>query len=67
MFLLMTCFAIRYHIFKSTYLFSLEQAGQNATALIHEATFEDCLHDEALEKRHCTISEAIDVGTRCVK
>lgn len=36
--------------------------GKNATILIHEATFEDCLHAEALTKRHSTVSEALKVA-----
>ncbi|CAL8301873.1 unnamed protein product [Merluccius merluccius] len=38
--------------------------GQNATLLIHEATLEDGLEDEAEEKRHSTTSQAIAVGMR---
>jgi ribonuclease Z len=39
-------------------------AGQNSDLLIHEATFEDSMLQEAIDKRHSTIGEAIDVGKR---
>ncbi|XP_072027819.1 zinc phosphodiesterase ELAC protein 2-like [Amphiura filiformis] len=42
----------------------LVQVGQNADVLIHEATLEDGMNEEAFEKRHSMISEAIDVGNR---
>lgn len=32
-------------------------AARNATLLIHEATFEDQLRDEAINKRHSTTGE----------
>lgn len=38
--------------------------GKGATLLIHEATFDDELAGEALAKRHCTTSEALDVASR---
>ncbi len=38
------------------------EAGRGANVLIHEATFEDELVDEAVSKAHCTTSEAIGVG-----
>ncbi|KAH8595842.1 hypothetical protein B0O99DRAFT_686368 [Bisporella sp. PMI_857] len=38
--------------------------GQNATLLIHEATFDDELCQDALAKNHCTTSEALDIGQR---
>ncbi|XP_037333350.2 zinc phosphodiesterase ELAC protein 2 isoform X2 [Pungitius pungitius] len=38
--------------------------GKNATLLIHEATLEDGLEDEAVEKRHSTTSQAIGIGMR---
>ncbi|XP_072339225.1 zinc phosphodiesterase ELAC protein 2 [Scyliorhinus torazame] len=41
---------------------ALVQAGQNANLLIHEATLEDGLEEEAVEKTHSTTSQAIDVG-----
>ncbi|KAG0093768.1 Zinc phosphodiesterase ELAC protein 2 [Podila epicladia] len=37
-------------------------AGQGATVLLHEATFEDDMVDEAIKKRHSTTKEAIEVG-----
>ena len=39
----------------------------NSTVLIHEATFEDAMMAEAIAKRHSTIGEAIQVGTKCVR
>ena len=39
-------------------------AGQNATWLIHEATFEDELHADAKAKRHCTITDALSVAAQ---
>lgn len=38
------------------------KASQGATVLIHEATFEDALVDEAIARNHSTTKEAIDVG-----
>uniref|UniRef100_A0AAQ4Q9V5 Zinc phosphodiesterase ELAC protein 2 n=1 Tax=Gasterosteus aculeatus aculeatus TaxID=481459 RepID=A0AAQ4Q9V5_GASAC len=38
--------------------------GKNATLLIHEATLEDGLEEEAVEKRHSTTSQAIGIGMR---
>ncbi|XP_061761696.1 zinc phosphodiesterase ELAC protein 2 isoform X7 [Nerophis ophidion] len=43
---------------------NLVHMGKNATLLIHEATLEDGLEEEAVEKRHSTTSQAIDVGLR---
>ncbi|KFH66572.1 hypothetical protein MVEG_07097 [Podila verticillata NRRL 6337] len=40
----------------------LVRAGQGATVLLHEATFEDDMVDEAIKKRHSTTREAIEVG-----
>jgi ribonuclease Z len=40
----------------------LTKAAENATVLIHEATFEDTMVDEAIEKRHSTTGEAIGAG-----
>ncbi|KAK9709421.1 hypothetical protein K7432_009066 [Basidiobolus ranarum] len=42
----------------------LVQLGQDATLLIHEATFEDEMKKEAIDKRHSTTSEAVDVSDR---
>lgn len=39
-------------------------AAKDATFLIHEATFDDTMQHEALEKSHSTTGEAIRVGTR---
>ena len=38
--------------------------GKGADILIHEATFEDALEDEATGKNHSTWSEAIDIANR---
>ncbi|KAF7657359.1 hypothetical protein LDENG_00028660 [Lucifuga dentata] len=38
--------------------------GKNATLLIHEATLEDGMEEEAVEKRHSTTSQAINVGMK---
>ncbi|KAJ8389118.1 hypothetical protein AAFF_G00123240 [Aldrovandia affinis] len=43
---------------------ALVKMGKNATLLIHEATLEDGLEEEAVEKRHSTTSQAIDIGMR---
>nr|XP_046270142.1 zinc phosphodiesterase ELAC protein 2 [Scatophagus argus] len=38
--------------------------GKNATLVIHEATLEDGMEEEAVEKRHSTTSQAIGVGMK---
>ncbi|XP_051036339.1 zinc phosphodiesterase ELAC protein 2 isoform X1 [Phodopus roborovskii] len=43
---------------------ALVQMGKNANLLIHEATLEDGLEEEAVEKTHSTTSQAIHVGMR---
>ncbi|XP_005067677.1 zinc phosphodiesterase ELAC protein 2 isoform X2 [Mesocricetus auratus] len=43
---------------------ALIQMGKDANLLIHEATLEDGLEEEAVEKTHSTTSQAIDVGMR---
>ncbi|XP_061557276.1 zinc phosphodiesterase ELAC protein 2 [Phycodurus eques] len=43
---------------------ALVHMGKKATLLIHEATLEDGLEEEAMDKRHSTTSQAIDVGMR---
>ncbi|CAG8487437.1 10121_t:CDS:10 [Ambispora gerdemannii] len=43
---------------------NLIRVGKNATLLIHEATFENDLIEDALGKRHCTTSEAVKVSER---
>ncbi|XP_039083234.1 zinc phosphodiesterase ELAC protein 2 [Hyaena hyaena] len=43
---------------------ALVQMGKDATLLIHEATLEDGLEKEAVEKTHSTTSQAIGVGVR---
>ncbi|KAJ3025658.1 Zinc phosphodiesterase ELAC protein 2, partial [Rhizophlyctis rosea] len=42
----------------------LIQLGSDADLLIHEATFENDLHKEAVDKKHSTTSEAMKVGGR---
>lgn len=42
----------------------LVQLGMNATLLLHEATLEDKMIEEAKEKAHSTTKEAIDIGQR---
>jgi ribonuclease Z len=37
-------------------------AGRGADLLIHEATFEDGMEEEAVLKRHSTVGEAIDIA-----
>lgn len=39
-------------------------AGADADLLIHEATFEDGMEEEATLKRHCTVGEALMVAKR---
>lgn len=41
---------------------NLIEAASRATLLIHEATFDDSMIEEAKEKRHSTTSEAINAG-----
>lgn len=38
------------------------QVGYGSDLLIHEATFEDGMEEEAFLKRHSTVGEAIDIG-----
>ncbi|KAL1551517.1 tRNAse Z trz4, mitochondrial, variant 2 [Salvia divinorum] len=40
----------------------LVRASHGATVLIHEATFEDAMKDEAVARNHSTTMEAVDVG-----
>jgi ribonuclease BN (tRNA processing enzyme) len=42
----------------------MAQAGKGATVLIHEATFEASKAQEAVERRHSTVDEALDVARR---
>lgn len=41
---------------------ALVQAGKGATVLIHEATMGPFMEQEAAEKRHSTISDAVRAG-----
>ncbi|KAJ8683123.1 hypothetical protein QAD02_018915 [Eretmocerus hayati] len=43
---------------------NLVKLGDNSFLLIHEATMEDGLENEALTKRHSTISQAINAGVK---
>ncbi|KAL8211638.1 UNVERIFIED_CONTAM: hypothetical protein K2H54_004606 [Gekko kuhli] len=43
---------------------ALVEMGKNASLLIHEATLEDGLEEEAVEKTHSTTSQAIEVGMK---
>jgi ribonuclease Z len=40
----------------------LTREGRHCSMLIHEATFDDSLCDDAVKKKHCTMSEALHVG-----
>ncbi|XP_034057874.1 zinc phosphodiesterase ELAC protein 2 [Gymnodraco acuticeps] len=40
------------------------QTGKDATLLIHEATLEDGMEEEAVDKKHSTTSQAIGIGMR---
>ena len=42
----------------------LWERGQNADLLIHEATFDSEMEEDARKKRHSTVAGAIDVGKR---
>ena len=42
----------------------LIEAGQGASLLIHEATLEDKFLDLAIAKKHCTVSEALEVSDK---
>ncbi|KAI9793735.1 MAG: Zinc phosphodiesterase ELAC protein 2 [Piccolia ochrophora] len=41
---------------------SFAKIGQGSTVLVHEATFDDKMHADALAKKHSTTSEALGVG-----
>ncbi|KAF7248996.1 Zinc phosphodiesterase ELAC protein 2 [Varanus komodoensis] len=43
---------------------ALVEMGKNASLLIHEATLEDGLEEEAIEKTHSTTSQAIEIGMK---
>ncbi|KUI64562.1 Ribonuclease Z 1 [Cytospora mali] len=40
------------------------EIGRDCTLLIHESTLDDELRGDALAKKHCTMSEALDVARR---
>jgi ribonuclease Z len=40
----------------------LVDIGKDATILIHEATFDDGKSEEAVAKKHSTVSEALDIA-----
>lgn len=40
------------------------EAGKDADLLIHEATFEDGMEEEAVLKKHCTVGEAMSIAHR---
>lgn len=40
------------------------EIGRDATLLIHESTLDDELRGDALAKKHCTMSEALEVARR---
>ncbi len=40
------------------------EAGNGADVLIHEATFEDGMKEEAVLKKHCTVGEAIEIACK---
>lgn len=42
----------------------LVEAGKGATILIHEATFDESMQQKAIARRHCTTSEAVEVGAK---
>lgn len=42
----------------------LIDAGQGTDLLLHEATFEDELMQDAIDRKHCTVSEALEVAEK---
>jgi ribonuclease Z len=44
----------------------LVEVRKDATVLIHEATLEDDMVEEALAKRHSTTKEAVEIGQKYV-
>ncbi|KXS13273.1 hypothetical protein M427DRAFT_381981 [Gonapodya prolifera JEL478] len=44
----------------------LARVGKDATLLVHEATFDDSLAQEAADKSHCTVGEAVQVAEKWV-
>ena len=43
---------------------ALVDAGKDCDLLIHEATFADNFKEDAVKKRHCTNSEAVEIGMK---
>ena len=41
---------------------NVTDAARGATVLVHEATFEDGMEEDAVKKRHSTVGEAVKVG-----
>jgi len=41
---------------------ALIEGSKGATLLIHEATFDDSMQEEAIAKKHCTTKEAVEAG-----
>lgn len=41
---------------------NVTDAARGATVLVHEATFEDGMEEDAIKKRHSTVGEAVKVG-----
>ena len=41
---------------------NVTNAARGATVLVHEATFEDGMEEDAVKKRHSTVGEAVKVG-----
>jgi len=44
----------------------LADKAAHSTLLVHEATFEDALHEEAVHKNHCTTREAVQAGQKAM-
>jgi ribonuclease Z len=42
------------------------EAARNVTLIIHEATMGDEEQELASQKKHSTVSQALDIGRRCL-